>query len=113
MARSTNRKKRVLLVQVWTYLATELEYSRNLIELDFAVGPLKINFREFADSHEAGLAGESERLIAALRLGDTEDPVIAGVVHRHLLTVFDRQSPPLRKYRVAKSVLRAYGTRSA
>jgi hypothetical protein len=51
-----------------------------------------------------------ECLTAALCLGDSVDPMIAGVIHVDLLTILDRQSPGLRKYRVAKCVLRAHGT---
>jgi hypothetical protein len=68
---------------------------------------------EALDPHQAGLAGESERLIMALRLGDAEDTVIPGVVHGDLLTVLDRQPPCIAKHGVAKGVLRAYGTRSS
>ena len=45
------------------------------------------------DPHEARLARESECLIAALCLGDPENPVIAGVKYFDLLAILDRPSP--------------------
>ena len=74
--------------------------------------PSRTNQRQVGDAHEAVLAGEGQRLIAALLLGESRERVVAGVV--------DATGPPswiasrrVRKEGVAHIVLRAGGGGSA
>jgi hypothetical protein len=50
------------------------------------------NQDQVRDANEAILAGESQRLIAALLLGESRDPVLAGVIDADLRPLLDRQS---------------------
>ena len=63
--------------------------------------------------HQAVLAGEGQRLVAALLLREPADPVIAGVVDRHLSVPRDGEAPRRREEGVAKVVLRPDRGRAA
>jgi hypothetical protein len=57
------------------------------------------------------LARERKRSVAALSLGDTENPMIARVIDRDGAAVVDHQSARVRENRVSKIVLSTHRTR--
>src|ERR1700716_895121 len=57
------------------------------------------------------LAGERQRLVRALRLGHSEDSVVAGIVYFDLAAVFDRPSSSAGENCVLKVILCADCTR--
>jgi hypothetical protein len=69
------------------------------------------NLRKVRNFDKSILARERERSVAALGLGDTENPMIARVVHRDLASVVDHQSARVRENRVSKTVLSTHRTR--
>jgi hypothetical protein len=69
------------------------------------------NLRKVRNFDKSILARERERSVAALGLGDTENPMIARVVHRDLASVVDHQSARVGENRVSKIVLSTHRTR--
>ena len=61
------------------------------------------------DAHEAILAGERQRLIAALLLAESRDPVLAGVIDADLPSLLDRQLARAGKAGVPEIILSASG----
>lgn len=68
-------------------------------------------FRKVGDPDETVLAGEDDGAVAALRLGDAEDTVMAGIVDRDRAVVVDHQPAGIRKDRVPEIVLHTDGAR--
>jgi hypothetical protein len=69
------------------------------------------NLRKVRNFDKSILARERERSVAALGLGDTENPMIARVVHRDLASVVDHQSARVGENRVSKIVLSTHRAR--
>ena len=67
------------------------------------------NQDQVRDAHEAILAGERQRLIAALLLGESRDPMLAGVIDADLPSLLDRQSARAGKAGVPEVILSASG----
>ena len=70
---------------------------------------LGVNQDQVRDAHEAILAGERQRLIAALLLGESRDPVLAGVIDADLPSLLDRQLARAGKAGVPEIILSASG----
>ena len=70
---------------------------------------LRRNQSQVGDAHEAELAREGQRLIAALLLGEARDPVLAGVIDADLAALLDRKSTRARKKGVSQIILGAGG----
>jgi hypothetical protein len=64
---------------------------------------LLFNLRHIADPDKTILAGDCQRAVGALRLGNTEDPVVAGVVNFDMIAVLDSQSSG--EHRIPKVIL--------
>jgi hypothetical protein len=67
------------------------------------------NQTQISDAHKAELAGESQRLIATLLLGESRNRVLAGVVDTDLSALLDSKSAPARKTGVQHIILGAGG----
>ena len=65
------------------------------------------NQRQIGDAHEAELAGEGQRLIAALLLGEARDPVLAGVIDADSAALLDRKTTRDGKIGVSQVILGA------
>jgi hypothetical protein len=50
---------------------------------------LFVHLRQIRDPHQTILAGESQRLVSALRLGHAEDSMIARIVNFNVPTIID------------------------